>query len=932
MPYRRRLFALLLALVATVQLVRAAAEPVNGTTGTPLGGFGAGAVKFDAGRGTFAAMLRPPADAYDFAALPGAKFQLFVEREGRITTVDTLKARRLDGVPDDDAIWPLHRVAAESAADVAVSLTAFSPLSPTKPEIMSLPYAFFEFTLKNEGSSPATVALALQVDTGEADATLAPGRGFRSKPWSVFAASPAPGALVSAGSGPDLRAATLFAAAPARGATATAVRLELVPGETATARFVLAWHEDSDPERSYYLGHYAESGAVAAEGLKNFDELRSNAERLVAGMRGSNLPPWLVNQTLNTLANYVTNSMYKRDGRVAFAEGQWTCFGTMDQMWHARQIIGQLTPWFAWQELRYWARTQMKNGQIHHDFNLMSVGDEKALRSALVAWDDTEHADYRNIQKWVDLNCGYIVSVYETYLATGDREEFAFHWPHLKRAARRILDQVAAHGSREFPFTFEDSENSYDAGGDPDPFNASFSAVAYRVMTLLAAEMGEPDLAAEYQKAHDTVVPSFAARYLGEGALPVGKHCEAHYGGQWLALHLELGEIWSADQTDSVLARLNGYYDPANRGLGYPKGTYDEWTPYILVHYAGLLLNAGLPDLWERLQKDAYDRHYLDRNRVFNHPLNILPVVESPVPVAKEIRSKKQYISLPGLWRNYYDIIGFHRDARTRELWLKPILPPAAGHRLENGYYVTPEGDGTISCAESGERHQNREIVFKPSRQIDVSALYLADLYADQVAVKIDGRPVEFTRTGTGHARLLKVALDRAVGPEGLRVETSGDPAPVRKIVALIASGEGPAAATAPRLDAFDNLEAESATKTGGTEIAETSAGLPYVTSCNNFDYVQFSNVDFGAKGTAEFVARVARVRAGSSIEVAVGDVSAEPLAVLRFPEAVSGEGWTEVSASLPELKGLQDVFLRFYGSTEDNLLDLDRIRFIERK
>ena len=127
-------------------------------------------------------------------------------------------------------------------------------------------------------------------------------------------------------------------------------------------------------------------------------------------------------------------------------------------------------------------------------------------------------------------------------------------------------------------------------------------------------------------------------------------------------------------------------------------------------------------------------------------------------------------------------------------------------------------------------------------------------------------------------------------------------------------------------------MEAESATKTGGTSITETPEGLPYVTSCNNFDYVQFSNVDFGAKGAEAFVARVARVQSGSSIEVALDDVSAEPVAACRFPAAPPKQGWTEVTTRLPEVKGVHDVFLRFYGSTEESLLDLDRIRFTERK
>jgi hypothetical protein len=828
----------------------------------------------------------------------------------------------VNGVPDDDAFWPLHLVRSGTTSAVRVELTGISPLSAERHELMSLPYALFEFSLKNEGPTSATAALALQLDLGETPPVIVPGKGFRSKAWSVYAAG-----FLATGACDNT---------PAAGANKTAARVELKAGESATVRFVIAWHDDRDPEWAHYLAQYSDAGSVAEQGLANFDELKANAERFARGMRASNLPDWLVNQTQNTLANYATNSMYKRDGRVSWAEGQWTCFGTMDQMWHSRQIVYQLTPWFAWQELRYWARTQMKNGQIHHDFNAMEAPD-KSQRAALVGWDDTEHKDYRNIQKWVDLNCAYIISVFEAYQATGNREEFLFHWPHLKRAARRVLDQVATHGSKQFPYTFDGSENSYDAGGQPDPFNASISAVAYRLMARLGREMGEDDVVAEYQKAHDTVVRSFAARYLQPGSFPTGKHCEAHYGGQWLALQMELGEIWPAEQTDFVLDSLAGYYNPAEKGLGYPEGTYDEWTPYILVHYAGLLLNAGQPELWERLQKDAYERQYLDRNRIFNHPLNILPVVAQPVAVAKEHRSKKQYMSLPGLWRNYYDIVGFHRDARTKELWLKPILPPELKGRMTDAYYVSPEGNGTISCAESGERAQNRRIVFKPERPLEVDILYLADHYAGNVTVNIDDSPATFERIGTGHARLLKVGLKRRIGAEGLRIETSGDPAPapVRRATPAPKPASGGASATASyaskpeRFDAFKDIAAADATKAGGTKIERAEGATPYVTSCNNFDYIQFSKVDFGEAGAAAFLARVANTYPGASIEVALDDVAGEPVASCVIPTARAAQDWATVSVNLrAPVKGVHDVYLRFYGGAEENLLDLQRIRF----
>lgn len=112
-----------------------------------------------------------------------------------------------------------------------------------------------------------------------------------------------------------------------------------------------AWYDDSEPDWHYYLNLYNNPGDIAARGLEKFDTLKNNAETLVTKMRDSNLPDWFRNQIQNTLVNISNNSMYKKDGRVAYSEGQWTCFGTMDQMWQARQVIAQFIPFFAWREL-----------------------------------------------------------------------------------------------------------------------------------------------------------------------------------------------------------------------------------------------------------------------------------------------------------------------------------------------------------------------------------------------------------------------------------------------------------------------------------------------------------------------------------------------------------------------------------------------------
>lgn len=904
---------------------------VNGTTGTPLGGFGAGAVKFNAATGTFAAMTQPPADAYDFKAVGGARFQFFSERGGVVRSVETLKAALVAGRPDDDATWPLHRVNFGLINDVQVNLTGFSPLDNRQYDNMSLPYAFYEITLANTAKTPATAAFALQWATGgEAFAPVA-GRGMASKGWAVFAKSSDRKAVLTVGEGAESQflATGQCANAVSSSQGKVAVKVQLAASETKTVRFVLAWYDDTDPEIAYYKNLYPTPAAVAAQGLAQFDQLQANAESLVRRMQASNLPDWLKTQTLNTLVNLSTNSMYKKDGRVAFAEGQWTCFGTMDQMWHARQIIGQLLPFYAWQELRYWARTQMKNGQIHHDFNKMDVGPAKEKRSVLVGWDDTEHADYRKIDRWVDLNCALITSTYEIYQMTGDRAQFDFMWPYLKKAAQRILGQVAQYGSQEYPYTFDQSENSYDAGGNPNPFNANFSAVAYKTMTILAREKGETELAATYQRAYDAVVKSYAARYLNDENFKLGKHAESYFGGQWLALHLKMGEIWSAENTDFVLSKLDSYYHPYYHGLGNAKGTYDEWTPYILVHHAGLLLNTRRAAQWSVMQKDAYTRQYLNRNLVFDHPLNILPDLKEEKPLATNTNSGNQYISMPGLWRNYYDIAGYHRDLRTRELWLTPVLPEEVGHHMTDVLFMTPEGYGSISCAESGQFFQNKDITVRTDNPMAVRTLHLADNFGQNVTVSINGKPYPFERTGTGYAKELTVKWSGKIDKKGLRVVVAGDAGAAPPALPPRPAEASPVAAVAAtRLNPFAVLEAEAATKSAGTRVAQSAKGGAYVTSCNNFDYIQFANVDFGDAGATVFLAQVASVRKGSSIEIVLDNVAGEAVGNCAVPTTGGPEAWAATSCSITKVTGVHDVILRFAGTTADELMNVNKITF----
>ncbi len=156
-----------------------------------------------------------------------------------------------------------------------------------------------------------------------------------------------------------------------------------------------------------------------------------------------------------------------------------------------------------------------------------------------------------------------------------------------KKAAQRVFDQVEELGSNEYPCTFDDSQNSYDAGGDPNPFNASLSAVAYKIMIRLARKKGRLSLR----------------------------------------------------------------------------------------------------------------------------------------------------ISMSGLWRNYYNIVGYHRDSLTKEIWVQPIILEEMNHVMTNAMFVSPEGYGSVSATESGTYYQNKDITIKTDEPIEVSLIHLSDNFGENVTV-----------------------------------------------------------------------------------------------------------------------------------------------------------------------------------------------------
>jgi uncharacterized protein (DUF608 family) len=747
---------------------------VNGTSGLPIGGIGTGAIKYNAYDGTFSANFRTPTRNGDYQLLANTHFQMFSKRGYIINIKDTLKAVRKDNSIDDDAIFPLHKVNFGELDSISVIMSAYIPFDPQSISMMCHPAAMYEFTLSNLTSDSIVTAVAFRISTPAVPEAIADS-GFVANHSSLqiclLGKIDESSGDISYGNDDGFFSTGICDNVLSGTTNRLAIRVSLGALEVKRLRFVLSWYKIDDIQHYRYAALWNSAKSVAVSASSNFNLFKNNNITIVTRMRASNLPAWLVDQTLNSLVNLVNNSVFFQDGRYCHTEGMWDPEGTMDQMWHARQIFTMINPELAWQELEWWARTQHVlnyTGQIHHDFG---------TNYNYVDWDNTEHSDYRDISAWVDLNCGLIISVYEAFIATADTSKLSFFWPYVKKAGQRILDQVQQYGDSQYPFTFSTSLSSYDAGGNSQAYNTGISVVSYHIMDSLASIMEEPATAALYENAFQQAVTGFENKYL-DNQYNVSNYCESALAGPWIANFLKMGPFWEKQKLDNLYSTISYYYNPLSKGMGYPGGSYSEWQTYLIGHLGGYALQTNRKNIWSSLQLDMYERNYLDRNLVFNQQLGIPAKVLSPVLIATSTLGTNQYISIPVLWRNYYDIVGFHQNKFSGELWLEPRLIDPTIHQLQNALILMPGGYASIQYNTYGDSYQNQQITFTPDELLNVSAIYVWDLYADSLnsisKVTVDGTTTGYLRTGNGDQTHLKLNWSGTIPITGMTIEIEG--------------------------------------------------------------------------------------------------------------------------------------------------------------
>jgi arabinoxylan arabinofuranohydrolase len=127
-------------------------------------------------------------------------------------------------------------------------------------------------------------------------------------------------------------------------------------------------------------------------------------------------------------------------------------------------------------------------------------------------------------------------------------------------------------------------------------------------------------------------------------------------------------------------------------------------------------------------------------------------------------------------------------------------------------------------------------------------------------------------------------------------------------------------------VDASAQNEAETIDNELGIEMEGPPTGTRNLAFIENGDWVQVSNVDFGA-GFAGFEARVASANSGGAIDIILDNLDNAPVGRLNVGGTGGWQTWQTVSGSINRVTGVHHVYLRFVGGS-GYLFNVDWWRF----
>lgn len=182
--------------------------------------------------------------------------------------------------------------------------------------------------------------------------------------------------------------------------------------------------------------------------------------------------------------------------------------------------------------------------------------------------------------------------------------------------------------------------------------------------------------------------------------------------------------------------------------------------------------------------------------------------------------------------------------------------------------------------------------------------------YNGQWYIFYHNRAVSNERGASGYQRSINV--DRLFyNSDGTIQQVSNGPAGVPKL---------------KNVDPSVRNEAETIDNEQGIETEGPPTGTRNLAFIENGDWVQISNVDFGA-GYGGFEAGVASAANGGTIEIILDSLNNAPLGRVNVGSTGGWQNWQTVSASIGSATGLHNLYLRFSGGS-GYLFNVDWWRF----
>jgi non-lysosomal glucosylceramidase len=359
---------------------------------------------------------------------------------------------------------------------------------------------------------------------------------------------------------------------------ALAATIELAPGESRTVPFALAWDfpvAEFGSGRRWHRRHtrfFGTAGtaawAIAAEGLSRRREWRAAIEAWQAPVLADpDRPDWYKAALFNEL-------YYLVDGGTFWADHEWDgtrsrdigpfalleCFdypfyNTLDVYFYASFALVSLWPDLARRVVRdYLATVDVDDPEI---VPVWATGGQAIRKVAGALPHDVggpagdpfvklNHYHLQDVNGWKDLNCKFVLLVWQAVTLLDDQALCRDAWPAVVRALR-YLEAFDRDGDG-LPEHDGVADQTYDTWPmlGPSAYGGSLWLAALRAAIAMGERVGDGDTVASLRGILERALPAF------EGALWAGSHYRYDAGGDTSGESImadQLAGQWWADAT-----------------------------------------------------------------------------------------------------------------------------------------------------------------------------------------------------------------------------------------------------------------------------------------------------------------------------------------------------------------------------------------------